>query len=109
MNPPPTAPTPAGGGPGSVKGMATASMVLGIVALVFALFCMPVTIVCALVGLPLGFIALSRQNKGTAVVDSKGLAIAGVVMNAVGLVGGIILALIAGAMFAGLMAEFSQM
>jgi hypothetical protein len=110
MEPPTAGPTGgAAGGASSVKGMATASLVLGIVAVVFALFCMPVTIVCALVGLPLGAIAYNRQNKGSAVADSKGMALAGMVLNGVGLIGGIVLAAIFGALFAGLMAELSDL
>lgn len=97
MDPPPPAAASGGAQEGSVKGMAIASMVLGIVGVAFALFCLPIAVILALVGLPLGAIAFARQNKGSAVDDSKGMAIAGMVLNGLSLVLAVILFLVAGA------------
>ena len=72
--------TPAGGaGLPSVNGMAVASMVLGIVSLVFC-WCWPVGGTCAIVGLPLGAVAFSRIKNGQADPRPRGMAIAGIVM-----------------------------
>ena len=85
MNPIP--PPPSGGAPTkSSKGFATSSLVLGIIAAVFAVFCPPVGIILALIGLPLGAISFAQQQMGSAVSDSKGMAIAGVILNVVALV-----------------------
>ncbi len=73
--PPAAAPMP------SAKGLATASMVLGIIAAVFTLFCPPVAIVLGLIGLPLGAVSFAKQSNGSAALDSKGMAIAGIVLN----------------------------
>ena len=77
------------GGPGtglpSVSGQATASMVLGIVALVLFL-CWFLSIVLALVGLPLGLVALNKINKGQAAPDGRGMALAGVILSGISLV-----------------------
>lgn len=77
----------------SVQGLAVASMVLGIVALVFC-WCWYVGGVCAIVGLPLGAVALSKISKGDADPGPKGMAIAGVVTSVVAL-GLIILVVVA--------------
>ncbi len=69
-----------GSGLPSVNGLAVASMVLGIVSLVFC-WCWPVGGTCAIVGLPLGAIALSKISKGQADPAPKGMAVAGLVMN----------------------------
>ena len=73
-----------GSGLPSVNGMAVASMVLGIVALVFC-WCFYVGGPCALVGLPLGAIALSKINKGEADPKPKGMAIAGLICSIIAL------------------------
>ncbi|HWJ60554.1 MAG TPA: DUF4190 domain-containing protein [Acidimicrobiales bacterium] len=65
----------------SVNGLATASLVLGIVSLVIC--CAPFML-CSLAGLPLGIYALTRIQKGTADPGSRGLAIGGVVVNGIG-------------------------
>ncbi len=65
----------------SVSSQATASLVLGIVSLVIC--CWPLA-VGSLVGLPLGIYALTRISKGAADPGPRGLAIAGVVLNALG-------------------------
>lgn len=70
----------------SLKGYAVASMVLGICALVFSVCCWPLGIVLALVGLPLGAIAMSKMGNGTADPDGRGMALAGVIMGGVSLV-----------------------
>ncbi len=68
-----------GGGLPSVNGLAVASMVLGIVSLVFC-WCWPVGGTCAIVGLPLGGVALSKIKNGDADPRPRGMAIAGLVM-----------------------------
>lgn len=61
-------------------GLAIASMVLGIVALVLSC-CIPyVTFVCALVGVILGGVSLAKKKGG------KGMAIAGLVCSIIALV-----------------------
>jgi len=64
----------------SVNGQAVASMVLGIVSLVFC-WCWPVGGTCALVGLPLGAVALNRIKNGEADPRPRSMAIAGLVMT----------------------------
>ena len=85
----PYAPNPYGTPTGlpSVSGMAIASMVLGIIA---AVPCCSINHVGALVGLPLGIIALMRINKGAADPRGKGQAIAGIVLCSVGIAIGIL-------------------
>lgn len=85
----PYAPNPYGTGTGlpSVSGMATASLVLGIIS---AIPCCGFTHIAALAALPLGIIALTRINKGAADPQGKGQAIAGVVLGAVGIAFGIL-------------------
>lgn len=81
------APQPYGSTPASlpsVNGQAVASMVLGIVALVFS-WCWPVGGTCALVGLPLGAVALNRIKNGEADPKPRSMAIAGVVMTIIAL------------------------
>lgn len=73
-----------GSGLPSVSGQATASMVLGIVALVLFL-CWFLSIGLALVGLPLGLVALNKINKGDAAPDGKGMALAGVILSGIAL------------------------
>ena len=65
------------------SGLAIASMVLGIVGIVFAFFCYPVGFVCALVGLPLGGVAKSNIAKGTAPASSNGQAVTGIVLSVI--------------------------
>lgn len=65
--------------PQGSKGLAIASMVLGIVALVFSC-CLPViTYICALVGVVLGGVSLGKKKGG------KGMAIAGLVCSIIAL------------------------
>ncbi|HEY5699048.1 MAG TPA: DUF4190 domain-containing protein [Acidimicrobiales bacterium] len=82
-----------GAGLPSVNGQAVASMVLGIVALVFC-WCWPVGGVCAIVGLPLGLVARSRITKGEADPRSKGMATAGVILCGIAIVLVIVIAII---------------
>lgn len=84
----PMAGSPYGSGVPSVQGLATASMVLGILALVM-FWCWFIGIVFALVGLPLGLVALSRISKGTASPEGKGMAVAGLICSGLALVGSI--------------------
>jgi hypothetical protein len=82
-----------GGGLPSVNGQAVASMVLGIVALIFC-WCWPVGGVCAIVGLPLGLVARSRITKGEADPQPKAMATAGVIMCGIAIVLVIVIAII---------------
>ena len=85
----PYAPNPNGTPTGlpSVTGLATASMVLGIIG---AIPCCGFTHLTALVGLPIGIVALRRINGGTADPAGKGQAITGVVLSSVGIALGIL-------------------
>jgi hypothetical protein len=83
-----------GAGLPSVNGQAVASMVLGIVALIFC-WCWPVGGVCAIVGLPLGLVARSRITKGEADPQPKGMATAGVIMCGIAIVLVIVIVIIA--------------
>jgi uncharacterized membrane protein len=65
----------------NVKGMAIASMVLGIVGIVFSFFCYPIGFICALVGLPLGAVAKAQISKGTASREGNGQAVTGIVLG----------------------------
>ena len=76
------------GGPG----LAIASMVLGIVALVVSCCFYYLSIPCAIIGAILGFISLASGKKG------KGMAIAGVVCSIVSLIPAILM-IIYGASF----------
>jgi uncharacterized membrane protein len=75
-----------------VAGLATASMVLGIISAV--LCCWPL-MVCSLVGLPLGVVALTRIQQGKADPKGKGQAIAGVALSSIVLVLGILFLVLA--------------
>lgn len=66
---------------GDVRGLAVSSLVLGIVGIFFAVFCWPIGLVCALIGLSLGGVALSRIRKGQADPSVRGLALAGVIVS----------------------------
>ena len=83
------APNPNGTATGlpSVAGLATASMVLGIVSAVVC--CYPLML-CSLAGLPLGLVALTRIQKGTADPKGKGQAIAGVALSSIVLALGVV-------------------
>jgi len=64
----------------SVKGMAIAGMVLGIIADVL-FFAWVIGVICGIVGLVLSSIAWRRIATGTANPDGKGFAIAGFVTS----------------------------
>ena len=85
----PYAPAYAAGPPRlpSVSGMATASMVLGILSVIVC--CYPLML-CALVGLPLGIVALLRIKKGVAAPDGRGQAIAGVALSSIAIALGLL-------------------
>lgn len=72
----------------SGSGFAIASMVLGILSIVFAC-CYGIGLVLAIIGLILGVLALKQQRPG------KGMAIAGVVTSILGLLCGLFWVLIA--------------
>jgi hypothetical protein len=67
----------------SVNGYAVASFVLGLLSVFVC--CYPLAI-CSLVGLPLGIYALRRITTGQADPGGKGLAVAGVVLSALGVI-----------------------
>lgn len=66
--------------PNEGAGLAIASMVLGIVALVFSCCIYYISIPCAIVGLILGGVSLAKKQPG------KGMAVAGLVCSIVSLV-----------------------
>jgi uncharacterized membrane protein len=80
---------PYGYGPGyappSNNPMAVASLVCGIVSLVGGLICF-FGALAAVPGLVLGIVGLNRINRSNGMEKGKGLAIAGIVTSAVGLV-----------------------
>ena len=78
--------------PSGGPGLAIASMVLGIVALVVSCCFYYLSIPCAIIGAILGFISLASGKKG------KGMAIAGVVCSIVSLIPAILM-IIYGASF----------
>lgn len=69
---------------GGGKGFAIASMVCGIVSIVGFCCCTPVGVICGLAGLILGIISKMKN------MDGQGMALAGIITGAVGLVGTII-------------------
>ncbi|MBP3325756.1 MAG: DUF4190 domain-containing protein [Coprococcus sp.] len=71
--------------PQGSAGLGIASMVLGIVALVFSCCLYYVSLPCAIVGLILGGVSLSKKKPG------KGMAVAGLVCSIVSLVPTIII------------------
>ncbi|HOV40538.1 MAG TPA: DUF4190 domain-containing protein [Oscillospiraceae bacterium] len=76
------------GNPPAKSGLSIASMVLGILSILF--FCIPyISIPLAIVGLILGIISLVKKQGG------KGMAIAGVICSAIGFVIGIIIIIMA--------------
>lgn len=66
--------------PKQSKGMATASLVLGII----GIFTFGLLAVGAVVGLILGVVALKRSNREPSVYGGRGVAIGGIVTNALG-------------------------
>jgi hypothetical protein len=67
----------------SVQGLATTSLVTGIIGI---LFC---PVILSVIAIATGWIALSRIKDGTAAPDPKGLALAGVICGVIGIVVGI--------------------
>ena len=67
---------------GTKNGLATASMVLGILALPFLLF-WPIALILGIVGLTLGFIARGQIKRGG--MQGSGQAMAGIVCSAIAL------------------------
>ena len=85
MPPVPPMPPMHGGGPQPANGMATASMILGIIALViaFGFFWIPVLPqILAIVGVVLGYMAKKAGNTG-------GMATAGIIMSIIALAWGL--------------------
>lgn len=61
--------------------MDVASMILGILSIIFSFFCQCITVITAPVGLVLGIVDLARNPKG-----SKGMSIAGIVLSTLSLI-----------------------
>ncbi len=79
--------------PPSAQGLSIASMVLGIVSLV--MFCFwPIALICAIIGLSLGGVAISKINSGSVSADGKGMAIAGVTCSLIGLAISVVLLIV---------------
>jgi hypothetical protein len=78
------------------SGLAIASMVLGIVALVFSCCFVYLSIPCAIIGLILGAVSISGKKGG------KGMAIAGVVCSIVSLIPSVIVILTGAALMSDL-------
>ena len=89
MNQYPTPTYPQGG-----KGFAIASMVLGIVSIVFACCLWYISLVAGIVGLILGIMSV-KQNR-----DGRGMAIAGIIMCAIAIVLAICVAVFWGVLIA---------
>ncbi len=93
---PPVAPAYAAAPAAPGKGMAIASMVLGLVAICF--WCIPyLGIPCALVGVILGALAMKKINQAGGV--GKGMAITGLVLSIVVLAIMVVLTIVAIAVF----------
>lgn len=73
------------------KGLAIASMVLGIISVVCCC-AWYIAIPVAIIGLVLGCISLKKISEGVA--DGKGMAMTGLVLSVVGIVAGIIWAIV---------------
>ncbi len=79
------------------NGMGTAALVLGILALVFAILFFPVGLVLGILAVIFGFIGRGRANRGEA--TNGGAATAGLVMGILGLIASIAIAVFAGSIF----------
>ena len=91
-----------GSEPKKSSGLAVASLVLGIVALVFC-FISFISIPSAIVALVLGIISIVTKKGG------KGMAITGVILSAIGLVVAIIIVVIAAAALAAIGTELNNL
>lgn len=76
------------------NGMAIASMVLGIISIVFNCCFAWVSFPCSIISLILGGISLSKKQGG------KGMAIAGIVLSILSLIGAIVVIAMGGALLA---------
>lgn len=76
---PPPVPEPSMPPSNNNKGMAIASMVLGIVSIVFSCCFYYISFPCAIIGLILGILSVKK------IPDAKGMAIAGIVLSAISL------------------------
>lgn len=63
--------------PRKPMGLAVASLVLGLVCMVFGWCFLPVGIICALVGFILGLVSIIKRD------DGRGMAVAGVILSAI--------------------------
>lgn len=64
--------------------MDIASMVLGIVSLIFSFLCWFIAIITAPIGLILGIVDLLKKKKEN--MPNKGMAISGIIMNSIAIV-----------------------
>jgi hypothetical protein len=75
---------------GENSGMAIASLTLGIIGLVGGFCTYDVTAIASLLAIIFGHIALSQINKSGGMIGGKGMAIAGLIMGYLVIVGSII-------------------
>lgn len=84
--------------PKKSSGLAIASMVLGIVAICLSCCYYYVSLPCAVIGLILGGVALSKVKAGTG--EGKGMAITGLVLSIISIIPAIVVIYIGGSLFA---------
>ncbi len=88
-----------GGPPGQTQDQfAVVSVVLGVLSLVLMFCCGPLSILLGIAAITFGLVALSRINKEPHRYSGKGMAIAGIVVGALGLVGYVLMFVVFGAM-----------
>lgn len=97
-NPNPNFNQNAGGG----KGLSIAAMVCGIVSILGFCCCTPIGILCGLAGIVLGIVSKTKN------MDGAGMALAGIITGAVGVVGSIIWMIIGSSFQADFMKEFQS-
>ncbi|MCM1132356.1 MAG: DUF4190 domain-containing protein [Ruminococcus flavefaciens] len=76
---------------GGSKGLSIASMVCGIVSILGFCCCTPIGIICGLAGVILGILSKTKNMGG------QGMALAGIITGAIGIVGSIIWIIVGGA------------
>lgn len=90
------------------KGLAIAGMVLGILTIIL-FFTGLFAIICAIVGIVLSIIALKKANKEPKDYGGKGMALAGIICGAIGLLLAIIVLIIIIAVITGFGQIFSTL
>lgn len=79
------------------SGKAIAALVLGIVSVCIAVY---LGLICGIIGLVLGILAMKEIDRNPQTMKGKGMAIAGIVLGAIGIVLQVVLLLIFGLAFA---------